>query len=85
VIRGVAHTILAVYCGASPTEGATMSERKPNDPEIPELPQRETKDAVKGGGAYVGETEKNLDFLLANAKRTNASLSFTESDSLFKR
>ncbi len=62
-----------------------MSEREPNGPEIPELPRPDATDAVKCGGNYIGETEQSLDLLLANAKRTNAVLSFNESDSLFKR
>jgi hypothetical protein len=67
-------------------EGDTVSEKKPPQREIPDLPLPEADADVKGGaGTYIGETEKNLGASFTEAKRLNANLLFNEGDSLFKR
>ena len=62
------------------------------EPTVEDLPDRAESvtpsDAAetKGGvSAYIGETEKNINTVFRPAKPTDATLSFDEGDSLFKR
>ena len=80
-----------------PENPETGSEMKPvaptPDARLEDLPDPTTQQPSPddeanirgGGGAFIAETEKNIDAVLRPATRTNATLSFTESDNLFNR